>query len=132
MWHDLASTRDGLRSPLQLPAAFMPILTLIVVRCRDLEHSRRFYEALGLAFIPEQHGAGPFHYSTQLGTTVLELYPASATVSSVRIGFGITDIAAALNAIRSIGGRVDREPTTDTKTALVRDPDDNLVELTPT
>jgi lactoylglutathione lyase len=110
----------------------MPTLTLVVIRCRDLEHSRRFYEALGLAFTPEQHGAGPFHYSTQLGATVLELYPASAATSAVRLGFGVTDVTAAVNAVRSIGGRVDREPTTDAKTALVRDPDNNPVELTQT
>jgi len=110
----------------------MPTLTLVVVRCRDLEHSRRFYEALGFAFTPEQHGAGPLHYSTQLGTSVLELYPASAAASAVRLGFGVTDVTAAVDAVRSIGGRVDREPTADAKTALVRDPDNNPVELTPT
>jgi lactoylglutathione lyase len=109
----------------------MPTLTLLVVRCRDLEHSRRFYEALGLAFTPEQHGAGPFHYSTQLGTTVLELYPANAATSAIRVGFGVTDVIAAVDAVRAIGGRVDREPTADARTALVRDPDNNTVELTP-
>lgn len=110
----------------------MPALTLLVLRCRDLEYSRRFYEALALAFTPEQHGAGPFHYSTQLGTTVLELYPASAAASTIRLGFGVPDVMAAVDAVRAVGGRVDRAPTADAKTALVRDPDNNPVELTPT
>jgi len=110
----------------------MPTLTLVVVRCRDLEHSRRFYEALGLVFVPEQHGASPVHYSTQLGTTVLELYPASAAASAVRLGIGVTNVTAAVDAVRAIGGRVAREPTADVKTALVRDPDNNPVELTQT
>ena len=109
----------------------MPMLTLVVIRCRDLEHSRRFYEALGLAFSPEQHGAGPAHYSTQLGTTVLELYPSSAAASGVHLGFGVPDVMVAVDAVRAIGGRVDREPSADAKTALVRDPDNNPVELAP-
>jgi lactoylglutathione lyase len=104
-------------------------LTLLVLRCRDLEASRGFYAALGLVLVPEQHGTGPGHYSCQLGTTVLELYPASEPTSSVRLGVAVPDVAKVLEAIRATGGRVEREPTTEPHTALVRDPDDNPVEL---
>ena len=107
----------------------MPALNLLVVRSRDLEHSRRFYEALGLAFAAEQHGTGPLHYSSQLGTTVLELYPASLESSTIRLGFSVTDVSATVESVRSIGGRVDREPTAEDRSALVRDPDGNPVEL---
>jgi catechol 2,3-dioxygenase-like lactoylglutathione lyase family enzyme len=110
----------------------MPTLALLVARCRDLEQSRRFYQALGLVFTAEQHGTGPLHYSCQLGTTVLELYPAMAAASNVRLGFGVTDVIAAVESVRAIGARVDREPTPQARTAVVRDPDDNAVELSPT
>jgi lactoylglutathione lyase len=86
-------------------------LTLVVVRCRDLEQSRRFYEALGLSFNTERHGAGPVHYSTRLGTTVLELYPAGAAPSNVRLGVGVANVATAVDSVRAVGCRVDRAPT---------------------
>ena len=53
-------------------------LSLIVLRCSDVNASRRFYEALGLSFTTEKHGAGPEHYACRLGDLVLELYPAAA------------------------------------------------------
>jgi len=106
-------------------------LTLLVLRCSDLELSRRFYAALGLAFTTEQHGGGPLHYSCQLGTTVLELYPASSASSSVRLGLAVSDMTAAIESVRALGARVDREPGPESSTCVVRDPDDNRVELSP-
>ena len=106
----------------------MPALTLVVVRCRDLEQSRRFYQATGRVLTAEQHGTGPLHYSSQMGTTVLEFYPASAAPSNVRLGVSVTDVTAAVESVRAIGGRVDREPTAQMSTVLVRDPDNNTVE----
>jgi hypothetical protein len=50
-------------------------LSLLVLRSSRLEAMRTFYEALGLTFVEEKHGAGPVHYSAQLGSTVLEIYP---------------------------------------------------------
>ena len=47
-------------------------LSLVVLRCADLERTRRFYEALGLTLMPEQHGSGPRHYSARLPLRRLE------------------------------------------------------------
>jgi catechol 2,3-dioxygenase-like lactoylglutathione lyase family enzyme len=107
-------------------------LALVVLGCRNLDSSRRFYESLGLVFATERHGSGPLHYSSALGTTVLELYPASSATSNVRLGLVVPDVASAVESVRSEGGQVDREPTTSRTTALVRDPDGNPVELSPT
>ena len=52
-----------------------PQLDYIVVRCADIERSREFYNALGLALVREQHGNGTVHYASDLGGAVLELYP---------------------------------------------------------
>jgi lactoylglutathione lyase len=106
----------------------MAKLTLLVLRCPDLELSQRFYTALGLVFTKEQHGTGPVHYSCQLGSTVLELYPANSTSSSVRLGIAVPDIAAAVESVRSLGFRVDREPTAEQR-CVIRDPHNNPVEL---
>jgi lactoylglutathione lyase len=107
----------------------MAKLTLLVVRCQDVERSRRFYAALGLALTTEQHGSGPVHYSCELGSTVLELYPANSETSSVRLGIAVPDLETALASVRSLGGRIDREPTPARRVGIVRDPDDNAVEL---
>jgi lactoylglutathione lyase len=109
----------------------MPTLSLMVLRCRDIEQSRNFYQALGLVFTEEKHGIGPLHYSAQLGPTVLELYPAGNSPSSVRLGISVADLTAAVEAVRSLGGRVDREATPQSDTAVIRDPDNNSVELGP-
>lgn len=107
----------------------MATLTLLVLRCRDVEVSRRFYSALGLVFIEEQHGSGPVHYSCQLGATVLELYPAQSTTTSTRLGIGVPSVAIALESLRSLGGRIEREPAAESDSCLVRDPDGNAIEL---
>jgi catechol 2,3-dioxygenase-like lactoylglutathione lyase family enzyme len=63
-------------------------LTLIVLRCADIERSRAFYEQLGLSFTAEQHGSGPQHLACVLDDgAVLELYPRSArTTQGLRFG----------------------------------------------
>ena len=108
----------------------MVTLTLLVLRCGDLDASRRFYSALGLVLTTEQHASGPVHSSGQLGPTVLELYPAQSTTTSTRLGIAVPSVATALAALRSLGGRIDREPTPEHGSCLVRDPDGNAVELT--
>ena len=106
----------------------MADLTLVVLRCRDLELSRSFYEALGLTFAPEKHGSGPEHYSTRLAQTVLELYPAAEPATPMRIGLRVDNFQHVLVALAS---SVMRENTdTSPQSALLRDPDGNKVEIT--
>lgn len=111
-----------------------PELSLLVVQCADLVRSRQFYETLGLVFTPEQHGSGPHHYSARLGKTVLELYPAAAPTMPVRIGIGVADVAAAVAAARAFADCADCvirfEPDKSPHSALIRDPDENKIELT--
>jgi hypothetical protein len=106
----------------------MAELALLVVRCQDLELSRLFYEKLGVTFNREQHGAGPIHYSTTLGTTVLELYPASGRPTHIRLGLRINDFSAIIASIPEAVLRVDDKSSL--RSALVHDPDGNSVELT--
>jgi len=63
-------------------------LNLLVLRCRDIEKTRQFYENLGISFTQEQHGTSPVHYATQLdGGMVLELYPTKGEPDNTRLGF---------------------------------------------
>jgi lactoylglutathione lyase len=107
----------------------MTTLTLLVVRCQDVESAHRFYAALGLSLTKEQHGAGPVHYSCQLGSTVLELYPTTSATSNVRLGLAVPNLDVALERVRLLGGRIEREPTPESRVAVVRDPDGNALEL---
>ena len=50
-------------------------ISLLVIRCQDIEVSKNFYELLGLSFVKEKHGGGPTHYSCESDGCVFELYP---------------------------------------------------------
>lgn len=103
-----------------------PSLDLLVVRCVDIERSRRFYEALGLRFASEKHGAGPVHYAASLGRAVLELYPANQRLTPLRFGFSTCRSEACLADALVFGGRVLDEASTRT---LIEDPDGLKVEI---
>ena len=88
-------------------------VTLIVLRCADLERSVAFYAALGLTVTREQHGTGPVHFSCTLDHgVVLELYPRGGRdTSGLRLGLRVDD---------GIAG----------KGTVVTDPDGHQLELT--
>lgn len=107
-------------------------ITYLVLRCSDIERSRVFYENLGLHLVAEKHGSGREHYSTRIGSVVLELYPRTdADTRGLRIGFSVKDLAAMLDVIQQNGVtpiRVDLEASPPH--ALFRDPDGHWIELT--
>ena len=105
----------------------MPALALIVLRTTRPTETRAFYEALGLSFREEKHGAGPAHASTTLeGGVVLELYPAreGEAVDATRLGLRVNDLESTLRRLATLGV-APREGT-----SVVTDPDDRKVELT--
>jgi catechol 2,3-dioxygenase-like lactoylglutathione lyase family enzyme len=66
-------------------------LNLLVLRCKNIETSKNFYEKLGLKFIKEQHRKGAVHYATYVGQVVLELYPLKEgfEIEQSRLGFTV-------------------------------------------
>lgn len=108
-------------------------LNLVVLRSADLARAERFYAALGIRLVREQHGTGPEHLAAELGEAVFEIYPqdGSANTLSVRIGFRVPSVAAAITAAESAGGTL----ITPAKIgpwglrAVVADPDGHRVEL---
>ncbi|MEM9007379.1 MAG: VOC family protein [Cyanobacteria bacterium P01_F01_bin.86] len=111
-----------------------PTLSLMVIRVSDIDRSAAFYSALGLTFKREQHGSGPEHFSTWMGETVFELYPASERfpITTSRIGFKVVSIAAVLEVWRQSGCKVISEPkeTPWGLRTVVADPDGHRIELT--
>ena len=104
-----------------------PALVLLVLRCADVGRSRAFYEALGLSFEREQHGAGPQHFSCQMTWGVLELYPATERFPaecSTRLGFHVDSLTFAETRLRGAGLHVaGAEP------GVMLDPDGRRVQL---
>lgn len=84
-------------------------LSLIVIRASDVEASLTFYRALGVAFIQEQHGTGPVHYSCDFGGMVFELYPSKAEASQVSstdttmLGFQVASLEKTLAQLQRLG-----------------------------
>ncbi|WP_066361968.1 guanosine polyphosphate pyrophosphohydrolase [Herbidospora mongoliensis] len=66
------------------------MLDLIVLYTDRLDACHAFYSGLGLTFQKEQHGSGPEHFSTTLGSVVFELYPAGEKPPTGRLRIGLT------------------------------------------
>jgi predicted enzyme related to lactoylglutathione lyase len=111
------------------------VLRLLVVKTRQVDRARLFYQAFGIHLIEERHGGGPVHYAGQAGVTTIEVYPWSeggpAPDASVRLGFDVTDLDRVVESLRGLGTPVIMEPrmTPWGYRAVVRDPDGRAVEL---
>jgi predicted enzyme related to lactoylglutathione lyase len=110
-------------------------LSLLVLKTRQVDRLRSFYNALGIELAEEQHGKGPVHYAGRVGELVLELYPLPDDGSSVdtttRLGFSIENLAEAVEALQATGAPVVPQPqeTPWGYRAVVRDPDGRAVGL---
>lgn len=101
-------------------------IQLLVLRCADLEASRRFYEALGLDLQEERHGDGPRHLSASVGGAVVELYPVDARgPSNIRWGLRVDDLDPVLARLAALGIATRREG----EAHVVVDPDGSHLEL---
>ena len=113
----------------------VPVFKLLVLRTPDPNGTRRFYQALGIEFAEERHGSGPIHFAGKVGDAILELYPLEAegakVDSTLRLGFGVTDLLETVLAVEAAGATVVSKPgpTAWGTRAVVRDPDGRSVEL---
>jgi len=102
----------------------------VVLRCADLERSRRFYEGLGLRLSPEQHGNGPKHYACDVGGMILELYPLSdKQTSGLRLGLVVSDLDRILESLRALGAVVGAIGSDGSSPVTVIDPDGHRIAL---
>jgi catechol 2,3-dioxygenase-like lactoylglutathione lyase family enzyme len=90
------------------------MLSLVVIRARDMEKLAKFYSALGFSFVRHRHGKGPEHFSSAIGGAVFEIYPASnpeESTTSTRLGFSVPSsapFALGLGNLHRAGRRRDR------------------------
>jgi len=77
-------------------------IKLIVIRSKDPDKLITFYQLLGLEFDYHKHGNSPFHYSTTINETVLEIYPLLKSQTepdnSLRLGFEVNDFENVLKS----------------------------------
>ncbi|OYW39879.1 MAG: hypothetical protein B7Z35_03050 [Hydrogenophilales bacterium 12-61-10] len=111
-----------------------PTLSLVVLRFADLDLAGRFYAALGLRLTKEKHGSGPDHYSCQLGSVVLELYPAgklAAVPGTAMFGLNVSSMELTIRAVEGNGGSVVQPPISSERgiRSVVSDPGGHKLEL---
>jgi lactoylglutathione lyase len=110
------------------------MLSLVVIRAKDMDRLAGFYAVLGFHFTRHRHGKGPEHLSCNLGETVFEIYPAGGpdeSTSATRLGFSVPSLAETLVQLRGIQATVLTEPS-DTpfgRRAVVKDFEGHKVEL---
>lgn len=85
-------------------------VTLLVLKTRQVEQLRLFYQTLGIGFTEEQHGKGPVHFADRAGDVLIEVYPlrddGSPVDSSTRLGFAVGNVAEVIRALEGIGTKV--------------------------
>jgi catechol 2,3-dioxygenase-like lactoylglutathione lyase family enzyme len=109
-------------------------VSLLVLRCKDVNATRRFYEELGLVFTKEKHGAGPEHYAWDNGGFVFELYPTADNQppDNVRLGFStslLADLVGNLRHTRNVTVLKGPHATSDRLVMVHQDPDGRNVEI---
>lgn len=110
-------------------------IRLLVLRASDPERLAGFYGLLGAELVYQRHGNSPYHYSVELGQTILEIYPLSKGQITadpyLRLGFGIENFDMTMQRLNDNGVIVSSEPTqTDFGfMAVVVDTDGRKVEL---
>jgi len=102
-------------------------LNLLVLRCKNIQVTKAFYEKLGLIFVQEQHGKGAVHYATYVDEMVLELYPLKEgfEIEQSRLGFSV-----AKGFIENMQDDVvSQYEFNGQKVIVVQDPDGRKIEL---
>lgn len=115
-----------------------PLLTLLVLRVADVDRSLAFYKMLGFEFIEEQHGTGPIHYSCELGSVVIEIFPGKPGHAPDRrdsgatlIGFQVANLDEIVGEMKASGATIitDVQESTWGRRAVIQDPDGRAIEL---
>ena len=80
-------------------------ISLLVIRCKNIDVSKEFYEELGLSFVKEKHGNGPEHYSSEHEDCVFELYPNKGEEPSdnTRLGFKVDNPQETISGLNISG-----------------------------
>ena len=110
-------------------------INLIVIRTDKPKELSGFYELIGMNFEYHQHGKGTWHYSTEIGETVFEIYPLmknqESPDKSLRLGFSVSNLDETINKLRKKNVEIVREPKESEwgYFAIIKDLDGRKIEL---
>ena len=109
-------------------------IKLIVIRTSDTKRLTNFYSLLGLNFDFHKHGNSPYHYSTTIGRTVLEIYPLTKSQSEadkyLRLGFEVDDFEKTLLTFKENEIAFTEPIQTDFGLlSIITDPDGRKIEV---
>ena len=80
------------------------MIKFVTLYAQDIDKTVAVYQALGLSFVKEQHGAGPVHWACERDGDVLEIYPGlEGPGRSVLMGFEVADLSDAKRALAAAG-----------------------------
>ncbi|HEX6429790.1 MAG TPA: VOC family protein [Niastella sp.] len=108
---------------------------LLVVRTPDMAKLADFYTLLGLTFDYHKHGKSPYHHSTTIGQTTLEIYPlAKGQIEAdkeLRLGFAVDNFDNIIQLLKDKNTEFLSEPmqTDYGFMTIVKDPDGRKIEL---
>ena len=110
----------------------------VILWTQRIDETLRFYQALGLPLVEEDHGEGPIHYACYIAGVHFAIFPGEIGEAVSRrsggctqVGFNVSDVDAAFATAKELGAKVVWEPRDMPwgRAALVRDPDGRPVEL---
>jgi predicted enzyme related to lactoylglutathione lyase len=110
-------------------------INLIVIRTNRPKELSDFYEQIGMKFEYHQHGKGTWHYSTEIGETVFEIYPLMKNQensdNSLRLGFTIENLDEIIENLKKRNVEIVREPKESEwgYFAIIKDLDGRKIEL---
>lgn len=110
-------------------------IRLLVLRTSSIKLLADFYSSLGFEFEYHKHGNSPYHYSTTIGPTVLEIYPLAKNQiepdTNFRLGFGIENFDQVIITLKTLQVIFFQEPiqTNFGFMAIIIDPDGRKIEL---
>lgn len=108
----------------------MDFITLLT--SKNIDTTKQFYEALGLAFVPEKHKSGSEHYSSSFENCLLEIYPeTTAKKDKTTFIMNVKNIEYSLKNILNYGGKIldDSNINAKNKRATIEDPDGRIIQI---
>jgi predicted enzyme related to lactoylglutathione lyase len=114
-------------------------ISSIILWSEQLKETLNFYQAIGFVLVEEKHKNGPIHFSSQVGTILLEIYGGEKSETKLKHKeAGSTQLCLAVssvdevyaNALR-IGAPIFSQPRTTHwgRSVALFDPDGRLLEL---
>ena len=112
----------------------LPRLNLVVIRSRELNSARRFYELIGVTFAQHKHGKGLEHLASENSGYVFEIYPLRENdqpTTSTRLGFLVGSCEEVTRKLSAAGYVVRSQPNDSPwgKVAVIEDFDGHKVEV---